>query len=127
MEGSMTTSEHLPVAVIGGGPVGLAAAAQLVSRGIPVKLYEAGAQVGSNLLDWGHVRLFTPFRYCVDAVARRLLASHGWHMSDPEAFPTGRELVDGYLSPLASLPSCRHSSKPMPASSRSPAGEPTRF
>lgn len=99
----MTISEDLPVAVIGGGPVGLAAAAQLVSRGIPVKLYEAGAHVGSNLLDWGHVRLFTPFRYCVDAVARQLLESHGWRMAEPEAFPTGKELVDNYLSPLASL------------------------
>lgn len=100
----MTISENLPVAVIGGGPVGLAAASQLVSRGIPVKLYEAGAQVGSNLLDWGHVRLFTPFRFCVDAVARQLLESHGWRMSNPEAFPTGKELVDSYVAPLASLP-----------------------
>ncbi|WP_192245321.1 NAD(P)-binding protein [Mesorhizobium silamurunense] len=100
----MTIAEDLPVAVIGGGPVGLAAATQLVGRGIPVKLYEAGAQVGSNLLDWGHVRLFTPFSYCVDAVARQLLESRGWRMSEPEAFPTGKELVDNYVAPLASLP-----------------------
>ena len=29
--------ESLPVAVIGGGPVGLAAAAHLIARGLPVK------------------------------------------------------------------------------------------
>ena len=35
----------LPVAVIGAGPVGLAAAAHLIERGIPVKVYEAGETV----------------------------------------------------------------------------------
>ena len=48
--------ESLPVAVIGGGPVGLAAAAHLIARGLPVKVYEAGSGVGSNIRDWGHVR-----------------------------------------------------------------------
>ena len=100
----MTISEDLPVAVIGGGPVGLAAAAQLVSRGIPAKVYEAGSQVGANLRDWGHVRVFTPWRYCVDAVARQLLESHGWQMPEPEAFPTANEIVDRYVAPLAGLP-----------------------
>ena len=36
------TLDTLPVAVIGGGPVGLAAAAHLSSPGLPVKVYEAG-------------------------------------------------------------------------------------
>ncbi|CCV04590.1 putative secreted protein [Mesorhizobium metallidurans STM 2683] len=99
----MVLDSNLPVAIIGGGPVGLAAAAQFISRGLPVKLYEAGAGVGSNLLDWGHVRVFTPWRYCVDAVARKLLESHGWHMPEPEAFPTANEIVEQYLAPLARL------------------------
>ncbi|MCV3208116.1 NAD(P)-binding protein [Mesorhizobium sp. YC-39] len=99
----MVSDSTLPVAIIGGGPVGLAAAAQLISRGLPVKLYEAGSQVGSNLRDWGHVRVFTPWRYCVDAVARKLLESHGWHMPEPEAFPTADEIVERYLAPLARL------------------------
>ena len=54
--------EALPVAVIGGGPVGLAAAAHLIARDLPVRLYEAGSAVGANLRDWGHVRVFTPWR-----------------------------------------------------------------
>ncbi|RWE68349.1 FAD-dependent oxidoreductase [Mesorhizobium sp.] len=99
----MVPNSDLPVAIIGGGPVGLAAAAQLVSRGLPVKVYEAGSGVGSNLLDWGHVRVFTPWRYCIDAVARKLLESHGWQMPEPEAFPTADEIVDQYLAPLAKL------------------------
>ncbi len=56
----MTSSEALPVAVIGAGPVGLAAAAHLLARRLPVRVYEAGATVGASVRDWGHVRLFSP-------------------------------------------------------------------
>ena len=53
------TMNDLPVAVIGAGPVGLAAAANLVERGVAVRVYEAGSTVGANLRDWAHVRIFT--------------------------------------------------------------------
>ena len=78
-------SESLAVAVIGGGPVGLAAAAHLLARGLPVKVYEAGPAVGSNVRDWGHVRVFTPWRYCVDQASIALLKRHGWQMPDAQA------------------------------------------
>ena len=39
----------------------------------------------------------------VDAVAQKLLESHGWQMPKPEAFPTADEIVDHYLAPLAKL------------------------
>jgi thioredoxin reductase len=96
--------ESLPVAVIGGGPVGLAAAAHLIARGLPVKVYEAGPQVGSNIRDWGHVRVFTPWRYCVDQAATALLKRHGWPLPAPDEYPTGAELVSAYLEPLAATP-----------------------
>ncbi|MDX8536034.1 flavoprotein [Mesorhizobium abyssinicae] len=93
-----------PVAVIGAGPVGLAAAVQLIQRGLPVKVYEAGAGIATNLKDWGHVRVFTPWRYCVDQAARKRLEESGWTMPEPEAFPTADELIARYLEPLARLP-----------------------
>ncbi len=99
-----TARNDLPVAVIGAGPVGLAAAAHLLGRGLNVKLYEAGGGIASNLRDWGHVRVFTPWRYCIDRAAKKLLESHGWRMPDLEAFPTADELADLYLEPLAKLP-----------------------
>src|SRR5215216_3143239 len=51
---------ELPVAVIGAGPVGLAAAAHLIERGIRPLVFEAGAAVGASIREWGHVRVFSP-------------------------------------------------------------------
>lgn len=96
--------DSLPIAVIGGGPVGLAAAAHLVARNVPVKLYEAGPAIGANMRDWGHVRVFTPWRYCVDAASTTLLERQGWHLPPADDFPTGGEIVTSYLEPLAATP-----------------------
>ena len=95
----------LPIAIIGAGPVGLAAAAHLVQRGETPLVLEAGATVGASVLAWGHVQLFSPWRYVVDAAAQELLAASGWQAPVPDDYPTGRELVEQYLRPLAALPS----------------------
>src|SRR5919107_3664725 len=97
----------LPVAVIGAGPVGLAAAAHLLAQGESPVIFEAGASVGANVLNWGHVRLFSPWRYVVDAAARDLLEDSGWLEPDLDAYPTGEEIVTRYLVPLASVPELR--------------------
>jgi thioredoxin reductase len=100
----MTDMKSLPVAVIGAGPVGFAAAAHLIARGIPVKVYEAGETVGANVRDWGHVRLFSPWGFNVDAAASALLKRHGWQEPPADAYPTGLDLYDAYLRPLAETP-----------------------
>lgn len=101
---SLSPSNALPVAVLGAGPVGLAAAVHLHSRGQSAVVLEAGTGVGTSVLDWGHVRLFSPWRYLVDPEAKRLLESQGWQPPELEAHPTGAELVENLLEPLASLP-----------------------
>ncbi|PZU85735.1 MAG: flavoprotein [Chelatococcus sp.] len=93
--------KELPVVVIGAGPVGLAAAAHLVARGMAVKLYEAGEAVGAHIRDWGHVRLFSPWEFNVDPASRKLLEAVGWEEPDKQGHPTGHELVERYLVPLA--------------------------
>jgi thioredoxin reductase len=98
------TSSSLPIAVIGAGPVGLAAAAHLIERGRSVRLYEAGPHAGASVAAWGHVRLFTPWRFLIDNAAARLLARRGWSAPAPDEIPTGRELVERYLAPLAATP-----------------------
>src|ERR671912_1244998 len=100
----MTISSALPVAVIGAGPVGLAAAAHLIQRGLPVKVYEAGDTIAANVRDWGHVRLFSPWEYNTDTAARALLQAHGWQEPPGKAMPTGSDLYDAYLKPLAETP-----------------------
>lgn len=96
-----------PVAIIGAGPVGLAAAVQCARKGLAFKVYEAGASVAASVRDWGHVHLFSPWRYNIDEAARALLESEGWTMPDEEAFPTGAELSALYLEPLAETQALR--------------------
>ncbi|AHM62759.1 hypothetical protein D770_22560 [Flammeovirgaceae bacterium 311] len=93
-----------PVAVIGGGPVGLAAAAHLTERNIPFLLFEAGASVGANLLEWKWVRVFSPWKYNLDSTMARLLDEEGWKRPQEDSLPTGEELVMEYLKPFSQLP-----------------------
>ncbi|MYL54827.1 SidA/IucD/PvdA family monooxygenase [Pontibacillus yanchengensis] len=95
---------NLPVAIIGGGPIGLAAAAQLSQQNQPFILFESGNQIGTNFLDYGHVRLFSPWKYNMDSAAKELLKMHAISLPDEERLPYGKEIVDDYLIPLASLP-----------------------
>lgn len=95
---------HLPVAIIGAGPVGLAAAAHLISKGEPFILFEAGDEVGANIKKWDHVRLFSPWEYNIDKAARELLLATDWIAPQNAEIPTGKELVEQYLKPLAALP-----------------------
>lgn len=97
-------SPSLPVAVIGAGPVGLAAAAHLISRGETPLIFEAGPEVGANIRQWGHVTIFSPWRYNIDQAAAQLLSAQGWQAPPDDLLPTGDQLVDDYLQPLAATP-----------------------
>ncbi|WP_087872370.1 FAD-dependent oxidoreductase [Arthrobacter globiformis] len=100
----MTALDSLPVAVIGAGPVGLAAAAHLLERGLEPLVLEAGPTVGAALREWGHVRLFSTWQYNLDAAAVRLLERVGWQAPRPAALPYGSQIAADYLEPLAATP-----------------------
>lgn len=89
------------VAIIGGGPVGLAAAAHALERGLDPIVLEAGSCVGHAVQQWGYVRMFSPWEYNIDKASARLLDGTGWNSPDPAHYPTGAELVEHYLQPLA--------------------------
>ncbi|MGN8548360.1 NAD(P)-binding domain-containing protein [Bradyrhizobium sp. 13971] len=89
------------VAIIGAGPVGLAAAAHLMERDMTPVVLEAGAEAGHAVRQWQHVQLFSPWEYNANQAAARLLADIGWNRPDPTVYPTGGELLDQYLVPLA--------------------------
>lgn len=89
------------VAIIGAGPVGLAAAAHVLERGLTPIVLEAGANIGHAVRQWGHVQLFSPWEYNIDRAAEQLLTAIGWNSPEPDQYPTGHELLERYLEPLA--------------------------
>ncbi|QSE87961.1 NAD(P)-binding domain-containing protein (plasmid) [Rhodococcus pseudokoreensis] len=91
----------LPVVVVGAGPIGLAAAAQLRERGLTPLVFERGPVAGAAISEWNHVRLFSRWGELIDPAARRLLVATGWVAPDDEAYPTGQDWTRDYLSPLA--------------------------
>ena len=97
----------LPVAIIGGGPVGLAAAAHLIKRNQSFILFEGGKTVGTNILDWGHVKVFSPWRYNIDKAGEELLLQTDWQSPDKESVHTGKEFYDQYFTPLVNHPSIK--------------------
>jgi hypothetical protein len=102
--GAKESAKSHPVAIIGAGPVGLAAAAHLVARGEHPIVFEAGPSVGAYVAAWSHVQVFSPWRYNIDGVTAKLLRANGWAEPDPDILPTGAELIAHYLQPLAALP-----------------------
>ncbi|GAA4898217.1 FAD-dependent oxidoreductase [Flaviramulus aquimarinus] len=97
-------NHDLPVAIIGGGPVGLSAAAHLKKSNQPFILFETGSQIGANILKWGHVRLFSPWEYNIDKAAETLLLEAQLPIPNKADVPYGKELIEDYLKPLANLP-----------------------
>jgi thioredoxin reductase len=91
---------ELPVAVIGAGPLGLAAAAHLLEQGLEPVVLESGDGPADAIREWGHVHLFSPWPELVDQAGLLLLEPSGWSMPSA-SFPTGLEWVSGYLAPLA--------------------------
>jgi thioredoxin reductase len=97
------------IAIIGAGPVGLAAAAHALERGLKPIVLERGATVGHAVGHWAHVPMFSPWAFNIDAAARRLLSTTGWNAPTPDAYPTGGDLVSQYLVPLAEHTALRDS------------------
>ncbi len=93
--------QTLPVVIVGAGPVGLAAAAHAISRGLTPLVLEAGPRIADGVRRWGHVRMFSPWKFNVDAAAANILTRQGWSVPDGDSYPTGHDLVERYLEPLA--------------------------
>lgn len=100
----MTSARRPHLAVLGAGPTGLEAALAAAEQGFPFTLYEAAPEVAGHIRSWGHVRLFTPWSLDVSPRMRRRLAAAGVEVPDGDSCPTGAELAERLLAPLAALP-----------------------
>ncbi|MET8427810.1 FAD-dependent oxidoreductase [Nocardia sp. NPDC004860] len=94
---------ELPVVVVGAGPIGLAAAAELRERGLTPLVFERGETAGAAVAEWNHVRLFSRWGELVAPAARRLLDSAGWSAPQDDSYPTGQEWANDYLVPLGKV------------------------
>lgn len=94
---------ELPIVVIGAGPAGLAAAANLVERGLEPLVLESGPVAGSAVREWSHVRLFSTWSELTAPAAEKLLAPTGWVRPDGATYPTGGDWAEQYLQPLADV------------------------
>ena len=83
----MDNTSQLPVAVIGAGPIGLAAAAHLLEHGLDPVIFESGPTPAAAINQWRHIRLFSPWRFNLDAAAVRLLEPTGWESPRLTALP----------------------------------------
>jgi Pyridine nucleotide-disulphide oxidoreductase len=90
----------LDIAILGAGPIGLEAALYARSLGHSVTVLEKG-QIAENLRLWSFVRMFSPWPMNISPLALRTLKLR--ELPHDEC-PTGRELRDQVLIPLAEHP-----------------------
>ncbi|AYV26456.1 FAD-dependent oxidoreductase [Streptomyces avidinii] len=88
------------VAILGAGPVGLDAALACADAGWPFTVYEAGESAAAHVRAWGHVRLFTPW----DLNVSHRMRTHLPNAPQGRDCPTGAELANRLLGPVAALP-----------------------
>lgn len=101
LEGMTVTEISKTVAIIGAGPVGLAAAAHALERDLTPVILEAGPEAGHAIRQWSHVHMFSPWEFNIDKACERLLQTAGWNPPDPGIYPSGGDFVSRYIEPLA--------------------------
>jgi len=97
----LTTPNRKRAVIIGAGPMGFETALRALDRGFEITMLEAG-RIGENILQWQHVRFFSPFGMNISLRLRQALASNKLPADD--AILTGGEFVEAVLQPLSRLP-----------------------
>lgn len=96
-------SEYTPrIAILGAGPMGLETALYARYLGYEVAVLEKET-VASNVLRWGHVRMFSPFGMNRSTLGVAAMQAHYEDISWPadHALLTGKEYAESYLLPLS--------------------------
>jgi hypothetical protein len=93
--------EHMKVAIIGGGPIGVEAALYGACAGFDVALFERGA-IADNVRRWGFVQVFTEWGRNRSPLAVKLLQARGESLPPDNEYSSGHELAD-YVCKVAAL------------------------
>jgi len=96
--------DSLPrIAILGAGPIGLEATLYARYLGYPVELIERAASPAANVLQWGHVELFTPFAMNASPLGVAALQAQDatWLVPPADAVLSGSEFHQRYVLPLA--------------------------
>jgi hypothetical protein len=90
------------VAVLGAGPIGIEVALYARYLGYDVDLFERD-RIASNVFEWGHERMFTPFGENCSTLGLAALAAQDPDYVAPEreALLTGHQWAEQYLVPLS--------------------------
>src|SRR6476646_1406996 len=90
--------------IIGAGSIGLEAALLAAANSLDFEVYEAG-RVAENLRQWGHVRMFSPWRLNHSDLAVKWLKTEfpSLDLPDNDDLLTGQEMVERYYEPLSRL------------------------
>jgi len=89
------------LAVIGAGGIGIEVALQALERGLTVEVFEKGPTCAGVIEDWHFVQLFSTWSLNATPLGLNVLSKAGFALPDESVYPTGREFIDTYLSPLA--------------------------
>ncbi len=103
-------SEPKRVAIIGSGPAGLEAALYSLRLGCKTWVFEREAEAAPDVRKWAHVSMFTPWASNRTPLGELMLAEAARARDQsprplpaPSLYPTGGELIDDYLEPLAGM------------------------
>ncbi len=90
------------IVIVGAGPIGIEAALYARFLGYEVTVFDSG-EVGTHLLAWGHVPMFTPFGMNSTPLGLSALSAQNEDYSAPaeDTVLTASEFVQQYLLPLA--------------------------
>ena len=101
----MSNQPPVRIAVLGAGPIGLETALYARYLGYKVELLQRGESVAANVLEWGHVPLFSPFGMNISplGVAAIQMQDPGWNCPAPDSILNGAEYRRRYLLRLSEL------------------------
>ncbi len=91
----------LRAAIIGAGPIGIAAALYAVRAGYTTRVYEREPEIASSVRAWGHLTLWTPWGQNRFDLGNAILSSRGTILPSGGLYHTGHEYIDEYLEPLS--------------------------